>query len=142
MSWIIVFTHFPFYNSGSVYGSDIIQRSVLVPIFEEFGVDIVFSGHEHVYERTYPIRSEIVTDADPGSYKDSQGIIFVVTGGGGRDLYSFSSEIPAWSAYREAIHNYVKVSVSESMLLVETIGVDKRDTSGVIDSFIITKMSK
>jgi hypothetical protein len=29
-------------------------RSVLEPIFEKYGVDVVFSGHEHVYERIKP----------------------------------------------------------------------------------------
>jgi len=140
ISWIIVFTHFPLYSSGSSHGSDVSHRSVLVPIFEEFGVNIVFSGHEHVYERTHPIMSEKVTDFNPGSYSNPQGIIYVITGGGGRDLHSFSGAAPNWSAYRESIYHYVRVSVFDSRLQVESFSVEERgEMTRIIDSFIISK---
>jgi len=143
VSWIVVFTHFPFYDSGSAHGSDVNHRSILVPIFEQYGVDIVFSGHEHLYERTYPIMSEKVTDLNSKSYSNPQGIIYVVTGGGGRDLHSFSEVVPEWSGYRESIHHYVMISVFDSRLQVETFGIG--DTGGmtwIIDSFIISKDEK
>jgi Calcineurin-like phosphoesterase len=50
-SWKIVFFHHPLYSSGRKHGSDIELRTVLEPLFVKHGVDVVFNGHEHFYER-------------------------------------------------------------------------------------------
>lgn len=49
--WKICYFHHPLYNLGKAHGPDLDLRSQLRPIFEQYGVDVVFSGHEHVYER-------------------------------------------------------------------------------------------
>ena len=49
--WKFVFFHFPAYSSGGGYGSDPEVQAYLVPIFRQYGVDIVFNGHEHNYQR-------------------------------------------------------------------------------------------
>ncbi len=62
-------------------------RQHLVPVFEAFGVDIVFAGHAHSYERTFPIRQEQpVSGNQETSYEDPDSPIYVVTGGGGAPL--------------------------------------------------------
>ena len=54
--WIIAFWHHPPYTNGSHNsdreGSLRDMRTNFVPILEEFGVDLVFTGHSHNYERT------------------------------------------------------------------------------------------
>ena len=50
--WKIVFFHHPLYSSGRKHGSDIELRTVLEPLLLKHGVDVVFNGHEHFYERT------------------------------------------------------------------------------------------
>jgi predicted phosphodiesterase len=52
--WKIVFFHHPLYSSGEKHGSDELLRQKLEPIFLEHGVDVVFTGHEHFYERLKP----------------------------------------------------------------------------------------
>jgi 3',5'-cyclic AMP phosphodiesterase CpdA len=52
--WKIAFFHHPLYSSGGAHGSDIPLRTRLEPIFLRHGVDVVFSGHEHFYERIKP----------------------------------------------------------------------------------------
>jgi alkaline phosphatase D len=37
-------------------GSDLGIRQAWLPLFDRYGVDLVLSGHEHDYERTYPVR--------------------------------------------------------------------------------------
>jgi len=58
--WIVVGFHHPPYTKGS-HDSDsmldsgdrmIQMRENIVPIFEKYGVDLVLSGHSHVYERS------------------------------------------------------------------------------------------
>lgn len=52
--WKICFFHHPLYSSGDRHGSDLELRAVLEPVFVQFGVSVVFSGHEHFYERIKP----------------------------------------------------------------------------------------
>jgi hypothetical protein len=51
--WKICYFHHPLYSHG-MHGSDIDLRKTLEPLFEETGVRVVLSGHEHVYERVKP----------------------------------------------------------------------------------------
>lgn len=68
--WKIVFTHNPPFSSHTPAPREAIGAGVppesnrvirnlfqglFSPIFEQFGVDIVFAGHDHTYERTCPI---------------------------------------------------------------------------------------
>ncbi len=52
--WKICFFHHPLYSDGRYHGPDLDLRHVLSPILEKYGVNVVFSGHEHVYERIKP----------------------------------------------------------------------------------------
>ncbi len=52
--WKIAFFHHPLYSSGGAHGSDLQLRTLLEPIFLKYGVDAVFGGHEHFYERIKP----------------------------------------------------------------------------------------
>lgn len=52
--WKIAFFHHPLYSSGERHGSDEQLREQLEPLFVEHGVDVVFTGHEHFYERIKP----------------------------------------------------------------------------------------
>ena len=53
-TWKIPFFHHPLYSSGIAHGSSLELRKILEPIFVQSGVRVVFSGHDHVYERTKP----------------------------------------------------------------------------------------
>jgi len=52
--WKICFFHHPLYSSGRTHGSSIELRSLIEALFIKYGVDAVFSGHDHVYERVKP----------------------------------------------------------------------------------------
>jgi predicted phosphodiesterase len=52
--WKIPFFHHPLYSSGEAHGSDTALREQLEPLFVNYGVDVVFAGHEHFYERIKP----------------------------------------------------------------------------------------
>lgn len=52
--WKIAFFHHPLYSSAAAHGSSIELRGILEPLFEKYGVQVVFSGHDHVYERILP----------------------------------------------------------------------------------------
>jgi predicted phosphodiesterase len=52
--WKIAYFHHPLYSSGARHGSEVDLRTRLEPLFVKYGVDVVFAGHEHFYERIQP----------------------------------------------------------------------------------------
>jgi hypothetical protein len=67
-AWKIPYFHHPLYSSGDRHGSDVELRRALEPLFLKHGVSVVFSGHDHFYERVKP----------------QQGIVYFVVGSGGK----------------------------------------------------------
>ena len=53
-AWKICYFHHPLYSDGKFHGPDLDLRSVLAPLFQKYQVNVVLSGHEHVYERLKP----------------------------------------------------------------------------------------
>jgi predicted phosphodiesterase len=53
-SWKICYFHHPLYNFGKMHGSDLDLRNQLKPMLTLYRVNVVFSGHEHAYERVKP----------------------------------------------------------------------------------------
>jgi len=69
-------------------------RDAWTAIFDQYSVDLVINGHNHVYERTDPLKAGAVTTAVPiGStvYSATQGTTYAVAGGAGNSLYSFTA---------------------------------------------------
>jgi hypothetical protein len=105
--WIIVYFHHPPYTKGSHNSdgeSDLIElRQNLVPILEEYGVDLVLSGHSHCMERSFllhghyglsgTLTSAMVIDSGDGredgtgAYRKNalgQGVVYTVAGSSGQ----------------------------------------------------------
>ena len=66
--WKVTFFHHPPFSSGGRHGSDEKMREALHPVFIRHGVDVVFTGHDHFYERIKP----------------QDGITYFVAGAGGK----------------------------------------------------------
>lgn len=67
--WTVVYFHYALYTKGS-YDSDsntgfnlplFTLRNLLVPIFDEYQVDLVLTGHSHIYERSKPMKGHLGT---------------------------------------------------------------------------------
>jgi hypothetical protein len=52
--WKICFFHHPLYSDGGTHGSAVDVRVVFEPLFVTYGVNVVFAGHDHFYERITP----------------------------------------------------------------------------------------
>lgn len=53
-AWRIAYFHHPIYSSGRRHGPTLVLQSALQPIFSTHGVQVIFVGHEHFYERLAP----------------------------------------------------------------------------------------
>jgi hypothetical protein len=67
-TWKIAYFHHPPYSSGGKHGSDTKLREIVEPLFLQYGVNVVFAGHEHFYERIKP----------------QKGIYYFISGSGGK----------------------------------------------------------
>jgi hypothetical protein len=74
--WKIPYMHHPMYSSGAKHGSEEDLRTLVEPLFIENGVDVVFAGHEHFYERLKPQKG-IYYITEGGSAKLREGNIRV-----------------------------------------------------------------
>jgi len=81
-----VILHWRPFDSGSGHGSNLKVREALVPLFERYGVDVVFSGHDHIFERS-----------------TVHGVRYVVTGGGGGGggKYGRKRHVPMGASFTE-----------------------------------------
>ena len=101
--FVIVYGHSPMYSSNSYHGSEVELRDAVENLYVEKGVDFVVAGHDHFYERTWPVDSETVVDTGTdGKFARGQAPIHLVIGMAGRSAYEDLDEPqPDWSAYRE-----------------------------------------
>jgi predicted phosphodiesterase len=74
--WKIPYMHHPLYSSGEKHGSEVDLRTLVEPLFIANGVDVVFAGHEHFYERLKP-QNGIYYFTEGGSAKLREGNIRV-----------------------------------------------------------------
>ncbi|PIV54789.1 hypothetical protein COY52_13015 [Candidatus Desantisbacteria bacterium CG_4_10_14_0_8_um_filter_48_22] len=136
ITWKIVLFHTPVYSSASGHPSNTGLRSDIEPLFNQYGVDVVFNGHNHSYERTYMIRENgQILQTGPTFYVtegDSTGTVYVVVAGMS-PLYEPGWN--SWTAYFEKTYNYGMVTVEGDTLSFKAMRQD--DT--LIDTFAIIK---
>lgn len=113
-AFIVVSFHHTAYSFG-FHGDHRYIKEYIVPVLEEFGVDVVLNGHDHAYQRI-----------------ERGGITYLVTAGGGAPLYSLKEGDESLVAAVRA-HHFVLVRYEDSMLFFESIDVDGE----VIDTFVL-----
>jgi 3',5'-cyclic AMP phosphodiesterase CpdA len=104
IDWIIVMIHKPIYSSLSSHSQEYIIREKYHPIFDKYGVDIVLQGHNHIYDRTLPLKfnpnniSKPIVDESNNNrtttnkFVNPEGSIFSVVGLGGRSSHIFLNQ--------------------------------------------------
>jgi predicted phosphodiesterase len=104
---LFVLLHRPLYSSGFHGGAEKPEiNATLAPLFEKHGVDVVFQGHDHHYERTQVIN----------------GVTYVVTGGAGAPLRSVGRS--AFTVTSESVHHYLMVEASPTKIRVTATRLD------------------
>jgi hypothetical protein len=104
-SWKICFFHHPLYSDGRFHGPDTDLRAQLEPIFAANGVNVVFSGHEHVYERIKP----------------QHGIYYFVSGSAGElRLHGLKPSADMVKGF-DTDQAFMMVEIAEDVLYFQTI---------------------
>ncbi|MHA1265342.1 MAG: purple acid phosphatase family protein [Candidatus Helarchaeota archaeon] len=116
IDWIFVFFHVPLYSSGGHGCSETLIHD-LSSIFSQSGVDMVFQGHDHHYERML-----------------IGNITYYVLGGGGAELDLFLGTNP-WTQHLELTHSFGLFEINGKTLTMQGIRVD----GFVFDSITLVK---
>jgi 3',5'-cyclic AMP phosphodiesterase CpdA len=156
-TWRFVAFHHPGFNSSKSHFTDQWMRR-LAPVFEKAGVDVVFSGHVHNYQRTFPLtfipesatlgpKGEVAgqwtldkTFGD-GSASRPKGVIYVISGGGGAGLYDPAqmNQPETWQAFTDKFisneHSFSLVDINGKTFQLKQI----TETGKEVDSFRIVK---
>jgi hypothetical protein len=125
-TWKIVCFHRPPFSSDEddygdttvqrPYGGDLLQRFPIEPLYEKYGVDIVWSGHIHSYERTHPLLG--------GKPVLEGGIVYMITGGGGGGLEKPGPWRSPETARVFSGHHYCLINVNGPVMRIEAFDLD------------------
>ena len=129
VAWTIVYLHHPPYSHAvgiSGHGQQFDIRRALVPLFEDFGVDLVAAGHDHHYERSRPLRADRAVE--PGC-----GTVYVVQGAGGASRYARDVATSPLQAARSRDHSFTRLVVYPDRIEGRTLRADGSD----VDAFTI-----
>lgn len=130
--WTIVYEHHPALSYGR-HNIDWAVHTYWMPLFSKYEADLVISGHDHVYSRSFPThgRAPAMTGSE---YPQGTAPVYVVVGGGGRPPYTVPQEAgPAWHAHGESVNHFGLVDVNETRLSFQAIRVD----GSIMDTFTI-----
>jgi len=126
--WKFAGHHHPVYSSdendyGDTYkeksaNGDVRVRDDFLELYEKYGVDMVFFGHLHSYERTWPIKNGRV---------DRNGVVYVQTGGAGGNLEAASPTRNWFTKRVYSGHHYVLVHVEGDTLELVSVDTEGRE---------------
>jgi hypothetical protein len=95
IDWIVVVCHQLVVSSANANGSDLGLRQQLQPLLDRYGVDLVLSGHDHNYERSFALRGTepgsetlrpAIADRSLDVVDTTKGTVYLVLGGGGTSV--------------------------------------------------------
>jgi acid phosphatase type 7 len=160
-TWRFVAFHHPPFNSSKAHFQAQHMR-LLADVFEAYKVDVVFSGHVHNYQRTYPL--QFVADDhslahsrrgehpipgrwtldrafDGRTHTQPHGVIYVITGAGGNSLYNPEQQDdpdswqPFTARFISKVHSLTVADAEGSSLTVRQLSTRGEE----LDYFVVTK---
>jgi hypothetical protein len=154
VDWIVVSHHNQKYASSKYHEipAGNIWNNIYHPLFEQYNIDLVLQGHQHNYQRTYPIKynsdspaNPIITDKSTNNYTNPEGQIYLTVGTGGAGLHGLNgNKAPYLITTEDQEHGFLNIDVTGSnnnsgtTMLVGTFY--SNDGSGeMTDEFTITK---
>lgn len=123
--WKIVLLHRSPYFANPTSGSEMV-KDVFTKVFDECGVDLVISGHDHTYVRTYPLKSGEIHE---------KGTTYLIAGSTGHKFYGTVRKPYMEVYFTEKTQIYTAIQVTNEYINLEVTTRDGR----VIDRHQIQK---
>ena len=150
IKWKVAALHHSFYSMISSGDFDRLNlRNTFMPVFEELDIDVVFSGHDHVYARSYLLdgvdqKEDVAYTYNnniPVSVTDPEGILYVAGSSPGYRQNAMSSTAHPCVAVQgmRKTPSFSTVSVTDTSFTINTYYVD---TMELMDTFTINKTEK
>jgi predicted phosphodiesterase len=143
IDWIIVYMHKPLYTSPSNHAGESAMRDRYHPLFDQYGVDIVLYGHNHAYERSYPLKYDkanpsvpiITNNSKENYYNYTQGQIFATVGTAGQSVIHYDSKSLYIVTQYEG-YGFLDIDITGNKLVAKFYS---NNDGSVKDQFTITK---
>ncbi len=116
-AWRFVCLHAPVYSSG-LHGGDPMLQQYLVPLLEKNNVNMVFSGHDHLYEKSY-----------------KHNIYYIVSAGAGAFLYTPNTRPNPFQILSTKLNHHCSLDITPRQIDLTVKGIGRE----VIDAFTVTK---
>ena len=112
--WKVVYFHHPPFAAGPNEQDplSILARRSIVPILEKHRVQLVLNGHEHSYQRSYPVRAQERAAA-------GEAPLYLTSGGGGAFLYAVHAS--PLVEFGRSTHHYLRVEVERERMVASAI---------------------
>jgi predicted phosphodiesterase len=159
VDWIIVAMHRQMYGSPSD-ASDILDSAQLNlieayhPLFQKYGVDLVLYGHNHYYERTYPLsfssdeenhdddddddsEEPFITTREATNYVNPDGQIFITIGTGGQSIFEFTDRKPYVVSQFDEGYGFLDITITDGGKRL--VGIFYENDGSIEDEFTVTK---
>lgn len=134
--WTFVFYHHPGYTC-TYKGDDQDVIESFHPLFDEFGVDVVFMGHAHTYERLYPMRGATpMNQEQEPNYTNPSGTIYIVSGAGSKTNSAATVDCAINAVAVDDTVLFTHVTVRGNMVRIRAI---VSESGAVRDEVTITK---
>lgn len=138
VKWTFAVHHHPPFSSSTF--QSLTARAQLSPLYDLYGVDVVITGHAHLYERTFPVKSDgKVASTNTSEYTNPQAPIYMVTGGGGASpppgQVKCSTTTQTWSVKCLEVFEFLEFHTTPTSVELSAI-----DSSGLVfDRFTLRR---
>ena len=139
ITWKVVSFHHPFFNVGAHAGDMNSYRATIWKEFDDHGVDMVFNGHDHNYQRSKPVNLNVSTSAPVANFGSgpNDGRLEIISGGAGASLYTLGSSADAWAMnVFNSTYNYVYCDVKGCVVKITAYN----SSNTIIDTVTLSKV--
>ena len=136
IDWRFIVETTPIYTSPSQHPGNSTIRDIYNPLFDKYGIDLVFTSDNHNYQRTFPLKyneeddndsnNPIIADSNQNNYhhiindevdnNNNNGVIYLITGTGGRSLYEIKEQAPFVAKQDDKHFGFLNIDINGKTL--------------------------
>jgi hypothetical protein len=164
--WTFVVESTSIYTSPSQHPGDSATRDIYHPLFDRYGVDLVFTSDNHNYQRTFPLKyncngdssNPIIADSNQNNYHiindddndRNKGVIYLIIGTGGMSLYEIKEQAPFVAKQDDKHFGFLNIDINGKTLKGTFYGSEPelpryhyvKKQNNIIDEFTISKTNE